>query len=170
MGRNRRSFVCGETETKKNGFNRGRYLNRSGEVIPMAFIDSDLLISSLRKANTSIKKKARTFLTELRERGVIKITAFNYGELWEGTFWAPDVAKSQRLLEEYLKEFEIVPFSLENAKDFARISSELQKSGNVIGDLDILIAAIVIGEKDVLYTRNINHFDRIPGLNLKNWE
>jgi tRNA(fMet)-specific endonuclease VapC len=124
----------------------------------------------LRKANTSIKKKARTILTELRQRGAVKITVYNYGELWEGTFWAPDVAKSQRLLEEYLKEFEIVSFSLENAKDFARISAELQKAGTVIGDLDILIASIVIGKRDVLYTRNITHFDRIPGLNLINWE
>ncbi len=63
-----------------------------------------------------------------------------------------------------------MPFSYENAKEFARMSAELQKAGKIIGDLDILIASIVIGEKDILFTRNISHFDQIPGLILKNWE
>ena len=136
----------------------------------MVYVDSDLVISTLRKANTQIKKNARTFLSQLRLGGVVKLTIFNYCELWEGTFWAPDVAKSQRLLGEYLKEFDIMPFSHENAKEFARLSAELQKAGKIIGDLDILIASIVIGENDILFTRNISHFDRIPGLILKNWE
>ncbi len=135
----------------------------------MVFVDSDLVISTLRKDNSPVNHKAREVLKTLFQTYPVKLTIFNYAELFEGTYWSPNVAKSQRILEAYLDKFEIVHFSKDNALEFARISAELELKGQSIGDLDILIASIVIGQKEVLYTRNVKHFDRIPGLSLKNW-
>jgi tRNA(fMet)-specific endonuclease VapC len=137
----------------------------------MVFVDSDLIIQSLRKGQSSSTLKAKQVLKDLSQHHqIIKTTIFNYAELIKGTYWAPNVAKSQRIIKDFLKNFEIVDFTLENALEFARISAELDIKGLRIGDMDILIASIVIGNDDVLYTKNVDHFERIPNLILKNWE
>ncbi|HUY00119.1 MAG TPA: type II toxin-antitoxin system VapC family toxin [Candidatus Deferrimicrobium sp.] len=137
----------------------------------MVFVDSDLIIQSLRKSDSTFSVKAKQILKELSQnQPTIKITIFNYAELIKGTYWAPNVAKSQRIIKGYLKNFEIVDFTLENAIEFARISAELEIKGQRIGDMDILIASIVIGSEDILYTKNIEHFKRISNLAIKNWE
>ncbi len=136
----------------------------------MVFVDSDLLIRCLRKNNTNVNKKARDVLKWLFLLGNVKLTIFNYAELYEGTFWSPNVAKSQRILGNFLKKFELIPFSRSNSMEFAQISAELEMKGEKIGDLDVLIASIVIGQNDVLYTRNLNHFTRIKHLKIIDWE
>lgn len=136
----------------------------------MVFVDSDLLISCLRKKDTEVNIKARDILKWLFSSGEVRLTIFNYAELYEGTYWSPNVAKSQRILEEFLKRFEIISFSLSNSVEFAQISAELEMKGEKIGDKDGLIASIVIGENDILYTRNIEHFYRIKHLKIINWE
>jgi predicted nucleic acid-binding protein len=35
--------------------------------------------------------------------------------------------------------------------------------------MDIRIAAIVIGGKGLLVSRNLRHFNRVPGLRVENW-
>jgi len=136
----------------------------------MVFVDTDLLISALRKNDTEVNRKARKILKRLFQTGQVKITIFNYAELYEGTFWSPNVAKSQRILNEFLKKFEVVPFSLTNSMEFAQISAELEMKGEKIGDMDELIASIVIGQDETFLTRNIQHFERIKHLKLINWE
>ena len=136
----------------------------------MVFVDTDLLISCLRKKNTPINKKARAVLKWLFQTDQVKLTIFNYAEIYEGTFWSPNVAKSQRILGEFLERFDIIQFSLSNSMEFAQISAELEMQGEKVGDMDELIASIVIGQNDVFYTRNINHFNRIKHLKVVNWE
>jgi predicted nucleic acid-binding protein len=36
--------------------------------------------------------------------------------------------------------------------------------------MDILIASVIVGSGEELYTKNIDHFKRIPNLLIKNWE
>ena len=137
----------------------------------MVFVDSDLIIQSLRKSGSPSSIKAKQTLKELfQTQDSIKITIFNYAELFKGTFWASNVAKSQRIIEDFLENFEIIGFTLENALEFARISAELDIKGEKIGDMDILIASIVIGNRAILYTRNIEHFRRITNLAIENWD
>ena len=42
--------------------------------------------------------------------------------------------------------------------------------GEKIGDMDELIASIVIGQDETFLPRNIQHFERIKHLKLINWE
>lgn len=47
---------------------------------------------------------------------------------------------------------------------YGRILSVLQKSGTLIGTMDLLIAAAALADEAPLVTRNLNHFTRVPGL------
>ena len=64
---------------------------------------------------------------------------------------------------------EIVPWTAEAAVNYAHIRNDLEKAGNLIGNMDMLIAASALAENKVLVTNNLNHFSRIQRLVLENW-
>jgi tRNA(fMet)-specific endonuclease VapC len=49
---------------------------------------------------------------------------------------------------------------------FARQRAALRRQGQLIPDMDLLIAATALEENLTLVTRNIRHFERIPELRL----
>jgi tRNA(fMet)-specific endonuclease VapC len=51
----------------------------------------------------------------------------------------------------------------------SNLYANLRKTGNVIGDADILIAAIVMRHNGILISNNIKHYEVIEGLRLANW-
>ena len=121
----------------------------------MVFVDSD--------------RQAKVVLRYLFHEFPVKVTIFNYAELLEGTYWAENVTERQRIMNEYLKKFIIVPFATPNAHEFARIAAELENKREIIGVMDLLIASIIIGQAEEIYTRNSDHFIRIPDLKVTNW-
>jgi len=52
-------------------------------------------------------------------------------------------------------------------RHFARVRSLLRRQGNLIPDLDLLIAATALEHELVLLTRNRRHFERISQLRLR---
>ena len=51
----------------------------------------------------------------------------------------------------------------------SQIYTTLKKSGNLIDDIDILIAGIALSNNLVMVTDNIKHFERIEGIKIENW-
>jgi tRNA(fMet)-specific endonuclease VapC len=51
----------------------------------------------------------------------------------------------------------------------AEIFTNLKKAGKTIGDMDILIATIVMQNNGILVSNNTRHFKNIQGLQLTNW-
>lgn len=140
-------------------------------MIKMPFIDSDLMIKCLQPQNQEINKIARKVLSWLfMNNSEVKTTIYNYAELFRGAFLSKRVAHNMSLVERFLSRFTIVFPTFNSMKEYARISANLQIKGAKIGDLDELIASIIVNEEDILYTRNIQHFERVPLINLVNWE
>ena len=58
----------------------------------------------------------------------------------------------------------------ENAMEIAAdIYADLRKAGQLIDDIDIIIAGIAIFNNLVLVTHNRSHFERIDGLEIEDW-
>ncbi len=98
-----------------------------------------------------------------------KTTIINVFELY---FGAMRSIKSKEVMSEtnsLLKSIDIIEFDRPAAAKAADIHAKLTNSGKSIDVLDILIAGIVIVNKEELVTRNIDHFKRIPGLRYKSW-
>jgi tRNA(fMet)-specific endonuclease VapC len=81
-----------------------------------------------------------------------------------------DLLKAQELLfrtEELLNELLIVPISQAASLEFDRLRavSKYRK----IGRADLLIASITLANRATLVTRNLRHFQQIPGLRVENW-
>ena len=47
---------------------------------------------------------------------------------------------------------------------FGQTRSELRRRGQLIPDLDLLIAATAVHHELILMTRNVRHFARVPDL------
>ncbi len=141
------------------------------ERIELVFIDTDLAINFLQNYNTKICKKAKQILKDIfKTKPSVKLTVFNHAELYRGAFLSSNVAKNLRIVEEFVKKFQIVPFSKADSIIYAQIYAELKNSGKFIRDLDEMIASIVIREGETLYTRNVKHYEKIPSLKFINWE
>ncbi len=98
-----------------------------------------------------------------------KTTIINVFELY---FGAMRSIKSKEVMSEtnsLLKSIDVIDFDRYAAAKAADIHAKLTNSGKSIDVLDILIAGIVIVNKEELVTRNIDHFKRIPGLRYKSW-
>ena len=136
----------------------------------MVFVDTDLVINYLRRKPKPLVTKAQEAMKKLFDKhGEVKVTMFTVGELYEGIFLSMNPARNIRIIEDFLANFTAVNFSRAAAIEYGRISAELQKAGTPIGNIDELIASIVIDAKDMLYTRNIDHFKKITGLKCANW-
>ncbi len=133
----------------------------------MVVIDSDLIIKYLRgKPQIAIDFMDNLF--ESNEK--MNTTIFNYAEIIEGAYLTKNVSKNLRYAEKFLEKFEILPFQMTDAQLFAQIRAQLGKSGNIIGDFDVLIAAIAMNRNETLISRNVKHFSRIPMLKFLSWE
>ena|SRR3989338_4044020 len=49
-------------------------------------------------------------------------------------------------------------------KLFGRIKKQLRDTGKIIGDFDVMIAAVTIANNFTLITRNLKHYENIEGL------
>jgi predicted nucleic acid-binding protein len=74
-----------------------------------------------------------------------------------------------RLQREVLPVATWLPVTQDIAERGGAISAELHRRGKPCGDLDPLLAATALVHDLILVTRNVRHFEHVPGLALENW-
>ena len=135
----------------------------------MPVLDSDLLIIYLRKVKETApeevilkKKKAiqviNELLDELKDNERLLTTIFNVGELYVGAYRSSNRIKEIQILDNFFEQFQILPFTIEDSYKFGEIKAQLLNAGQICGDMDIIIASIVINNGEVIYSNNIDHF------------
>jgi predicted nucleic acid-binding protein len=123
-------------------------------------IDSDYLIDALIG-----RPAALATLDLLTEQGTA-ISIISLGEVFEGAYSDPDPAERVARMRRVLGRFRILSLTEPVMERFARIRAYLRRAGQLIPDLDLLIAATSIHHGLQLVTRNLRHFGRIPGPSL----
>ena len=79
-------------------------------------------------------------------------------------------ASSQLMaFDSFCKNNEIIELNDKIVVRAADIYSDLHRTGQLIGDADILIAATALENDMAVVTNNQTHFNRISGLTLLNW-
>lgn len=74
-----------------------------------------------------------------------------------------------KLVEGVLADFEVLPWEAPADVHYAAVRHGLSRSGQPIGDMDMLIAAHALALDMVLVTDNEREFSRVPGLKIENW-
>jgi tRNA(fMet)-specific endonuclease VapC len=77
--------------------------------------------------------------------------------------------KLAELVEAYLERLAILDWTNEVSGHYARIRSELERSGKPIGNMDLLIASHAVSQRMILVTNNLKHFSNVPGLKVEVW-
>jgi tRNA(fMet)-specific endonuclease VapC len=103
------------------------------------------------------------------EVGQIGISTITVSELYFGVAKSQHQKQNTKRLEEFLTPFEILSYDENASKFYGVIRSQLETQGEVIGPLDMLIAAQALSEDLVLATNNEKEFQRIPSLKIENW-
>ena len=123
-------------------------------------IDSDWLIDVL------IGLPAAVGVLERLSDQELAVSIVSYGELFEGALGDANPQAELERCRALLDRFAMVPLSDPIMERFARTRKQLREAGQLIPDLDLLIAATAVHHDLTLLTRNLRHFARIPDLKL----
>ena len=111
-------------------------------------------------------KREPSVLRTLQEHGPddFGISAITVAELWFGAAKSSRAPQTRSSVDTFLEPFEILPFTIEAADDYADIRLELEKGGRPIGERDLLIAATARSRRLIVVTSNVREFGRVSGL------
>ena len=127
-------------------------------------IDTNICIYIMNKRPIEIIHKFKQL--EVGEIGVSTITV---SELQYGVVKSKNRGVNKQRVEEFLSPIQIIPYD-ENATDiYGDIRYNLEKRGESIGPLDLLIAAHALSKNYVLITNNEKEFKRVKNLKVENW-
>ncbi len=62
------------------------------------------------------------------------------------------------------------PFDRQATAAYGKLRATLEKKGQAIGSMDLLIAAHALSLSVRLITHNVREFGRVPGLRVEDWD
>ena len=101
--------------------------------------------------------------------GEIAVSAITVSELQYGASKSKNQRLNKQRIDEFLSPLEILPYDEIAASIYGDIRLELEKHGERIGPLDLLIAAHGLSRNLVLITNNEKEFKRVNNLKVENW-
>lgn len=127
-------------------------------------IDTDIL-SYYFKGHQNV---VHNFSYYLESFELIEISIITYYEIVSGLL-SKDAFKQLELFEEFVSDNIVIPITERSCKISAELYSTLKRKGEVLDDIDLLIAGTAIENELAIVTNNERHFQRIPGLKVENW-
>jgi tRNA(fMet)-specific endonuclease VapC len=109
---------------------------------------------------------------------VARFAELDRGELWlsaivaaELRFGAAKLASPRfsAAVEAWLAGFDVRPWPLEATHHYAQLRATLERAGQPVGNMDMLIAAHAIAEDSAVITNNAREFLRMPRLAVEEW-
>ena len=125
-------------------------------------LDTDTISFLIRKDSCVIKNLVK------HEDDEICISAITYAELCFGL----EKKGSEKLINEVnaiIGKLSIVDFNSTQSELYGKIRLELEKSGTLIGDMDMLITAAALSVGAILVSHNVRHFSKIKKLKVEDW-
>lgn len=130
----------------------------------MYLLDTDTCIYLLNRRIPTVEQRLKRLHRD--EVGISTITA---AELYYGAAHSRNRRANEARVEVFCTSLTLVPFDLEAAQIFGATKEHLASRGEMVGALDLLIAAVAAARDAVLVTHNIREFRRIPKLKLEDW-
>ena len=127
-------------------------------------LDTNFCIELLnRKESSAVHKLASVSPQDVRLCSVVK------AELYHGAYKSGRES-NLKLIGAFFSLFESLPFDDRSAETYGSLRTTLEKSGNIIGPNDLLIASIALANSVILITHNTSEFSRVPNLSLEDWQ
>jgi tRNA(fMet)-specific endonuclease VapC len=127
-------------------------------------LDTNICVGLIRQKPKNLIKKVVAHAL-----GDIGLSTITVAELMHGAEKSNQLEQNMRALEQFLLPFEVVDFDQSASRQYGALRAYLEKNGNVIGSMDMLIGAHALSLGVVLVTNNTKEFKRIPNLKIEDW-
>jgi len=127
-------------------------------------LDTNICIYIIKKRPTEVLERLVSLDPE--EVGVSSITV---AELEYGVAKSSRPRQNREALLNFLAPLQILAFDDQAAQHYGKIRAYLERKGQTIGAMDLLIAAHARSLSLTLVTNNEKEFSRVPGLTVENW-
>ncbi len=127
-------------------------------------LDTNISIYIIKNHPAELIQKVKKF-----SPSDLVLSAMIVCELEYGVSKSSNPEKNRQTLVKFLAPFKICPFNEQAASHYGDIRAHLERSGNSIGAMDLLIAAHARSLSLTLVTNNLSEFERVPGLRTVNW-
>jgi len=97
------------------------------------------------------------------------ISSITSSELFFGVYNSAFPQKNLNALLQFLLPVTVLPYPPEASQEYGKIRADLKKRGQLIGPMDLLIAAHAVYHGLVLVTNNTEEFSRVKKLKIENW-
>ena len=128
-------------------------------------LDTNICIYIIKHKPESVYRR----LMKIRPEDVC-ISSITYSELSYGVEKSEQKDRNRLALTLMLSNIEILEFDTAAAEEYGNIRARLEKTGTLIGSLDMLIAAHAKASGCTLVTNNLKEFSRVEGLKAENWD
>jgi tRNA(fMet)-specific endonuclease VapC len=127
-------------------------------------LDTNICIYLIKRKPIQVADKLKSY-----EAGEVAVSSITVAELQYGVCKSSRPDQNQLALAEFLLPLEVIDFDESAASHYGDIRTGLERSGSIIGSMDMLIAAHARSLSLILVTNNIREFQRVPGLRVENW-
>ncbi len=126
-------------------------------------LDTDICIYWLKGRNS-----VRDRINQVGQ-GEIGICDITVAELYFGVYNSSKIEKNLITAENFIRSLPVISLSIGALKKFGQLKAKLRQLGTPVADFDFLIASVAITEDLILIGNNTRYYQRIPSLELENW-
>ena len=127
-------------------------------------LDTDVCIYLINKRSSSVLEKLHAC-----RAGDVGVTTVTVAELRYGASKSQRSRQNHEALDLFLAPLEMMAFDESAAVAYGEIRAQLEKAGDPIGPLDMLIAGQAKSLNVVLVTNNVREFKKVKGLKIEAW-
>ena len=128
-------------------------------------LDTNICIDIIKERPRSVLDRFKSFAV-----GDIGVSVVTLAELEYGVSASSRPAKNREALDLFVSPLEVASFDRDATAAYGRLRAALEKKGQMIGSMDLLIAAHAVSLDVRLITHNSREFGRVLGLKIEDWQ
>jgi tRNA(fMet)-specific endonuclease VapC len=127
-------------------------------------LDTDVCIHLIRERPSATLQRFNDYAV-----GDIGISAITLAELEYGVSKSSKPPKNRQALDQFITPLIVADFGRAETAVYGELRAALEKKGQMIGGMDLLIAAHALSLDVRIVTHNVREFARVPGLRVETW-
>jgi tRNA(fMet)-specific endonuclease VapC len=131
----------------------------------MVCLDTSVLVALIRRDSEAME----ALRVEAETGGVVSTTMINLCELYSGAYRSKSPPRELERVQDLFMYIRLLDFDLSAARRYGELVNDSALKREPIGDFDLIIASIALENNEKLVTRNLKHFNRVPGLVVERW-
>lgn len=129
----------------------------------MIHLDTTFLVDAIRESRHGATGPARTWLAS-NPREELAVSVPVLCELLVGAELHAEPEAEGRRVRQVCHGLPVVSLDERVPAIYARAAAALMRAGERLAMMDLLIASVALSKGAAVLTRNVRHFERIPGL------